>query len=98
MADEYNEPSNIFDIKKDFENLLESRAWRMLAEAIQAQVDSMQQEILFGPVESDSDMYRIERLKGKLEGRLSLMATAQAMLENLELDYQMALNQKENKE
>lgn len=98
MADEYSEPSNIFDIKKDFENLLESRAWRMLAEAIQAQVDSMQQEILFGPVESDSDMYRIERLKGKLEGRLSLMATAQAMLENLELDYQMALNQKENKE
>lgn len=98
MTDEYSEPSNIFDIKKDFENLLESRAWRMLAEAIQAQVDSMQQEILFGPVESDSDMYRIERLKGKLEGRLSLMATAQAMLENLELDYQMALNQKENKE
>lgn len=98
MTDEYSEPSNIFDIKKDFENLLESRAWRMLAEAIQAQVDSMQQEILFGPVESDSDMYRIERLKGKLEGRLSLVATAQAMLENLELDYQMALNQKENKE
>ena len=95
MTDEYREPSNIFEMKKDFENLLESRAWRMVCEALQSQADALQQEILFNPVDGEADLWKMERKKGQLEGRLALAATAQAMLEELELDYQQAVAAKE---
>lgn len=96
MTDEYREPSNIFEMKKDFENLLESRAWRMVCEALQAQADTLQQEILFSPVAGEGDLWLMERKKGQLEGRLALAATAKAMLDDLELDYQQAVAAKEN--
>lgn len=98
MAEELREPSNIGELKKDFERLLESPAWRMLGEALQAQADGLQQEILFGPVDNEGDLWRMERKKGQLEGRLALQATVQAMLEDLELDYQRALAEKENEQ
>lgn len=96
MTDEYREPLNIQEQKKEFERLLESPAWRIINMAIQAQVDSLQQEILFGDVEDASSLYRLERKKGMLEGRLSLAATATAIIEDLEIDLQRAKVAKEN--
>ena len=98
MTDEFTDPSNIGELKKDMERLLESRAWGMVCEALQAQADNLQQEILFSPVDSEADLWKMERKKGQLEGRLSLAATVQAMMEGLELDYQQALVMKENEE
>ena len=98
MTDEFKDPSNIGELKKDMERLLESRAWRMVCEALQAQADNLQQEILFSPVGGEADLWKMERKKGQLEGRLALAATAQAMMEGLELDYQQALAMKGNEE
>lgn len=92
MTEELKDPLNIQEKKKEFESLLESPAWRMITIAIQAQVDSLQQEILFSSVESEGAVYMMERKKGMLEGRLALAATANAMLEDLEIDLQRALD------
>lgn len=91
MTEEPKDPLNIQEKKKEFERLLESPAWRMITIAVQAQVDSLQQEILFSSVESEGAVYMMERKKGMLEGRLALAATANAMLEDLEIDLQRAL-------
>lgn len=92
MTEEPKDPLNIQEKKKEFERLLESPAWRIINMAIQAQVDSLQQEILFSSVESEGAVYMMERKKGMLEGRLALAATANAMLEDLEIDLQRALD------
>lgn len=91
MTEHPQEPLNIQEKKKEFERLLESHAWRMITVAIQAQVDSLQQEILFSSVESEGAVYMMERKKGMLEGRLALVATVNALLEDLEIDLQRAL-------
>ena len=94
MSDVLKDPVNIKERIKEFEALLNTPAWGMISRTIQAQVDNLQNEILFGPVESEGDVYRLERKKGMLEGRLSLAATTLAMLEELEYDLRSA--QKEN--
>lgn len=66
--------------------LTESPGWRRLMVAIQGQVDSLQNEILFGPVQGTADLYRIERMKGALEGRLALAMTVQGMLDTIQQD------------
>lgn len=86
MSEELNDPVNIKERIKEFEALLKSPAWVNISTMIQAQVDGLQQEILFGPVESEGDVYRLERKKGMLEGRLALAATAMAMLEEYQFD------------
>ena len=87
---EYNEPLNMQEQKKEFERLLESPAWGIIMESIQAQTDGLQQQVLFSPVESTGDAFRIERVKGQLEGRLSLAATVQGIMQDLEIDLQRA--------
>jgi len=93
---EYNDPVNILDQKKGMERLLESPAWLMIVATVQEQVDALQQDILFGPVRGQDDFIILERKKGLLAGMLSLQNTAQTILEGLELDYQLAQQQKEN--
>lgn len=88
--DEYKDAANIREQKKDIERLLESRAWGMIVTAVQAQADALQQEILFGDVHSEADLYRLERKRGQLEGRLALTATVEAMLQSVEVDLMMA--------
>lgn len=90
MLDDPKEPLNIQEQKKEFERLLASPVWRMINAAVQAQVDALQQEILFSPVEREADLYMLERKKGMLEGRLSLANTAMAMMEELEVDLHRA--------
>ena len=96
--EEYNEPSNLSDQKKELQRLLESRGWGMIVSTIQSQVDTLQSEILFGPVIGPDDLYRLERKKGMLEGRLSLQATLQDLIENLGIDLERAISKKESKE
>ena len=79
--------------KISWEVLLKSDAWVSLVEALQAQTDALQNEILFGPVESTGDAFRIERKKGQLEGRLSITATATAMMEEVETDLRRILQE-----
>ncbi len=90
MTEEPRDPSNIRENKKEFERLLASPAWRMIAMSVQAQIDSLQQEVLFATLEGPMDLYMLERKKGALEGRLSLQATADAMLEDLVIDLERA--------
>lgn len=92
MAEELKDPVNIKERIKEFEALLKSPAWIILSQMIQAQVDDLQNQILFVPVESEGDAWKVERMKGKLEGRLSLAATAMAILDELQYDMHVAAN------
>lgn len=92
--DEMTEPGNLSKAKRDWEDLLKNPAWVQLVEAVQAQTDTLQQSILFGPVRTAEDLYKCEREKGMLEGRLSITATAHAMKESIEVDLNEALNRK----
>lgn len=76
--------------KRAIERLLEEPAWRMIVSVVQEQTDAIQNEVLFAPVASVEDVYRLERKKGALEGRLSLTATVGALLENCEYEIRMA--------
>lgn len=72
--------------KKMWEGLLVHPAWLQLIQVLQEQTDVIQNEILFAPVTSAEDVYRQERKKGQLEGRLSITNTAQTILAMLEQD------------
>jgi hypothetical protein len=74
------------ELKQTFEGLTNNAAWRRLMLAIQAQVDSLQSEIIFSEVSSEADVYRLERRKGMLEGRLSLQNTFAGMLDSIQQD------------
>lgn len=90
MSEEYKEPLNILEQKKAFERLLADPAWRILSMEIQQQVDGLQREILFGVVASEADLYKMERLKGCLEGRLSIGNMIQTKIEQLQYDHARA--------
>lgn len=94
---DYQEPSNFFEQKKMFQDLQESPAFRKLCEKVQEQCDALQDAIIFSPVLGEADVYARERDKGRLEGRLSLQATLTTLLEELEYDYQHALEAKEQR-
>lgn len=79
---------------RELQTLQLSAAWRQLTGVIQEQVDALQNRIIFGEVKAAEDLYRIERLKGQLEGRLSLSLTLETLLETLETD----LNQTQKSE
>jgi hypothetical protein len=93
--DNMTEVGNLHEAKRDWERLLENPAWIQLMGAVQAQTDSLQQDILFSPISSESDLFMCERKKGMLEGRLSLTATAQALVESVQLDLNLATKEKE---
>lgn len=76
--------------KREIERLLETPGWGIIVGVLQAQTDRLQNEILFGPVESEGDVYRLERKKGQLEGRLAVTAMVEALLADLEMDIQRA--------
>ena len=67
-----------------------SSAWAMITQVVQDQVDTLQNLILFGTVESSGDIYRLERMKGQLVGRLSLTRTMETLLENIEVDLNLS--------
>lgn len=92
--DEYEEAGNLASAKRAWEALLVNPAWVSLVEAIQAQTDALQQDVLFGPVTNAGDSYLMERKKGQLEGRLSITATATAMFEGVCADLQLAQQNK----
>ena len=98
QIDEMMEPGNLSQAKRDWEELTQNPAWLQLIAAIQAQTDTLQQSILFGPVTSEADLYRLEREKGRLEGRLSITATAEAMMQGVEQDLKQAIERKENEQ
>lgn len=83
------EAGNLLEVKKAWENLFQNRAWIQLVEALQSQTDTLQQELLYGDVTCEGDVYKMERRKGMLEGRLSLTATATAMYEGACVDLNM---------
>lgn len=83
MHVEQKEELSLSELKESFETLTRLPAWVRLVTAIQGQVDSLQSEILFSEVTSEADLYRLERRKGMLEGRLSIQATAHGMLESI---------------
>jgi hypothetical protein len=74
---------------RELQTLQLSAAWRQLAGVIQEQVDALQNRIIFGEVKAAEDLYMIERLKGQLEGRLSLSLTLETLLETLETDLKL---------
>lgn len=71
---------------RELQTLQLSAAWRQLTGVIQEQVDMLQNRIIFGEVKAAEDLYMIERLKGQLEGRLSLSMTLETLIETLEMD------------
>lgn len=69
--------------KKYWEGLHMNPAWVSLCQAVQAQADSLQEEIIFSPVRSVEDTYRLEGVKGELRGKLSVSQTAEAMYQEV---------------
>lgn len=65
--------------KSYWEGLFGNPAWVSLCQALQAQADALQQDIIFSPVKSVEDTYRLEGVKGELRGKLSASSTAEAM-------------------
>lgn len=94
--EDMQDPANLQEAKKAWESLFENPAWVSLCEAIQAQADALQHDILFAPVTEQNTAYMQERKKGQLEGRLSLTATAEAIYQDLGIDLQRAVTDKEN--
>lgn len=92
--DQMEEVGNLAQAKRDWEELISNPAWAQLVKAVQDQVDGLQQEVLFAPITEENNLYMVERKKGMLEGRLSLQATAQALMENVALDFNMAAAKK----
>lgn len=89
MAAEQKEPKeemSLSELKEAFQRLHNSPAWGRLMMAIQGQVDTLQREILFTELTCEGDVLRMERRKGMLEGRLSLVNTAGGMLDAIEQD------------
>lgn len=91
---EMEEVGNLAQAKRDWEELISNPAWSQLVKAVQEQVDGLQHHILFAPITDENNLYMIERKKGMLEGRLSLQTTAQALMENVALDFNMAVAKK----
>ena len=67
--------------KKWWESLQRNPAWVSLCQALQAQADSLQEQIIFTPVRSVEDSYVQEGMKGELRGKISCSTTAAAMYE-----------------
>ena len=88
-----DERIDFIEQKRSWEELFKNRAWVLLQQALQAQTDTLQNEILFGPVGSSGDAYIVERKKGNLEGRLSITGTASAMYEGVCADLNNATGQ-----
>lgn len=60
---------------------MQNPMWVSLCRALQAQADSLQEQIIFTPVRSVEDTYMLEGKKGELRGKISCSATAEAMYE-----------------
>ena len=69
--------------KKYWEGLHMNPAWVSLCQALQAQANALQEQIIFSPVLSIEDTYRAEGLKGELRGKLSVSDTAEAMYQEV---------------
>lgn len=76
------------------QHLTANAVWIRLMLAVQSQVDSLQSDIIFGEVTGEGDVYRMERRKGMLEGRLSLETTLQGMLDSWRQDLLMKTGEK----
>lgn len=92
--DQMEEVGNLAQAKRDWEELISNPAWAQLVKAVQDQVDGLQQQVLFAPITDENNLYMVERQKGMLEGRLSLQRTAQALMESVALDFNMAVAKK----
>lgn len=92
--DEYKDADNLASAKRAWEDLFANPAWVSLMEAVQAQTDHLQREVLFGRITSQEELFDVERKKGQLEGRLSLTSTATAMYEGLCADLETARRNK----
>jgi hypothetical protein len=76
------------------QHLTANAVWNRLMLAVQGQADSLQSEIIFGEVVCEGDVYRMERRKGMLEGRLSLAVTLQGMLDSWRQDLLLKTGEK----
>ena len=87
---EYRDPSNLSGVLREWELLLNNPAWVSLVKALQDQADSMQNEVMFGEIHGPETLYMMERMKGRIEGRISITATALAMYESVKQDLETA--------
>lgn len=89
------ELGNLSARKREWEELLENPAWGQLVGVLQQQADALQQTVLFAPLADQMDLYKRERLLGKLEGLLSVTATVESLQQELGLDISQAKQRKE---
>lgn len=76
--------TRLSDQKKGWEKLIATPEWGQLVAMLQGQVDSFQQQILFRPLAKLEDALPQEYMKGQIEGRLSISATVETIIEQLE--------------
>jgi len=89
---------SLSELLKIAQGLTANAVWIRLCAAIQAQVDSLQSEVLFGEVTSEGDVFRLERRKGMLEGRLSIAGTLQGMMDTWAQDLRNITGEERNED
>jgi hypothetical protein len=87
---------SLIEQKKALEELASDRAFLHLNSLVQAQVDALQQEILFSPCSNVDSLVSQEYKKGQLEGRLSWARVLETAIANLTLDIQYKQEEEEN--
>ena len=76
--------------KREFQRLLESRAWVRLATILQEQADSLQKGVIFVPLKSLDGALEMEYNKGRLAGILSVTAILETEMANLDTEIEIA--------
>ena len=61
---------SLYALRKSIQDLRNNDAWGILVTDINAQVDRMQQDLIYGDVREPALHAITERLKGQIEGRL----------------------------
>jgi len=73
-----------YALRKEFQDLQSSPGWLKLVAILQAQVDRLQTELIYGSPDNPNILAISERVKGKMEGRLSVEATLTGILVDIE--------------
>lgn len=86
MQDPEGKLVQLIEERKLWETLTSSPAWMNLVTVLQQQTDELQRVIIYNPLTRLDDVYLQEFKKGQLEGRLSITATIETIMSDLEYE------------
>lgn len=76
--------TKLYDIKKSLQGLTNNYGFLYIINMCQAKADALQQELLNGALTDQASVFRVERVRGEMQGLLSLGSCLQDALDNVE--------------